>query len=105
MNLRINETLQTGAVRKPPLLFSRLVGTVSNSAGRCGCKPHLPGDESVYLFLEITINASNQLDPSPDVVSLFQNTRFLVKRFYPPVFLLSNQCGVMQYQLAAEMQR
>ena len=31
VDLRINETLQTGAVRIPPLLFSRLVGTVSNS--------------------------------------------------------------------------
>ena len=31
-DLRINETLQTGAVRIPPLPFSRLVGTVSNCA-------------------------------------------------------------------------
>ena len=35
MDLRINETRQTGAVRKP----------------------HLPGYERVYLFLEFTINA------------------------------------------------
>ena len=34
VDLRINETLQTGAVRKP----------------------HLPGGESVYLFLEFTIH-------------------------------------------------
>ena len=34
VNLRINETLQTGAVRKP----------------------HLPGEESVYLFLAFTIS-------------------------------------------------
>ena len=34
-NYRINETLQTGAIRKP----------------------NLPGGESVYLFLEFTINA------------------------------------------------
>ena len=34
VGLRINETLQTGAVRKP----------------------HLPGGESAYLFLEFTIN-------------------------------------------------
>ena len=34
VDLRINETLQTGAVRKP----------------------HLPEGESVYLFLEFTIN-------------------------------------------------
>ena len=33
VDLRMNETLQTGAVRKP----------------------HLPGGESVYLFLELTI--------------------------------------------------
>ena len=32
VDLRINETLQTGAVRKPHLPFSRLVGTVSNCA-------------------------------------------------------------------------
>ena len=32
VDLRINETRQTGAVRKPHLSFSRLVGTVSNSA-------------------------------------------------------------------------
>ena len=37
VDLRINETLQTGAVRKP----------------------HLPGGESVYLFLEFTINNPN----------------------------------------------
>ena len=37
VDFKINETLQTGAVRKP----------------------HLPGGESVYLFLEFTIiNAS-----------------------------------------------
>ena len=32
VDLRINETLQPGVVRKPPLPFCRLVGTVSNSA-------------------------------------------------------------------------
>ena len=32
VDLRINDTLKTGAVRKPSLTFSRLVGTVSNSA-------------------------------------------------------------------------
>ena len=31
-----NETLQTGAVRKPRLPFSRLVGTVSNCADAVG---------------------------------------------------------------------
>ena len=42
MDIRINETRQIGAVRKP----------------------HLPGNESVYLFLKVTINASTQLDLS-----------------------------------------
>ena len=32
VDLRINETRQTGAVRKPHLPFYRLVGTVSNCA-------------------------------------------------------------------------
>ena len=32
VDIRINETRQTGAVRKPHLLFYRLVGTVSNCA-------------------------------------------------------------------------
>ena len=32
VDLRINETLQTGAVRKLHVPFSRLVGTVSNCA-------------------------------------------------------------------------
>ena len=32
VDLRINETLQTSAVRQPPLPFSRLVGAVSNCA-------------------------------------------------------------------------
>ena len=43
VDLRINETLQPGAVRRPPLPFCRLVGTVCNSAMQCGWKPHLPG--------------------------------------------------------------
>ena len=62
VDLRINETLKTGAFSKPPLPFSRLVGTVSNCADsvrletaptgldciRCVRKPHLPVGESVY---------------------------------------------------------
>ncbi len=64
VDLRINETLQTGAVRIPPLPFSRLVGTVSSSAyavrletaptgpDKSGSKPR---GESVYLFLDFTI--------------------------------------------------
>ena len=39
VDFRINETLQTGAVRQP----------------------HLPGGESVYLFLEFTIDEGNVL--------------------------------------------
>ena len=39
VDFRINKTLQTGAIRKP----------------------HLPGDESVYLFLEFTINVPRYL--------------------------------------------
>ena len=42
VHLRINETLQTGAVRKP----------------------HLPGDESVYLFFEFTIIIHSYLSQS-----------------------------------------
>ena len=65
MDLRINETLQTGVVRKPHLPFSCLVGTVSNCADavrlktaptgpdKSGSKPR---SEGVYLFLEFTIN-------------------------------------------------
>ena len=55
MNLRINETLQTGAVRQPPLPFSRLVGTVSNCAHAVRVETAPTGGESVYLFLEFTI--------------------------------------------------
>ena len=56
VDIRINETLQTGAVRKPHLPFSRLVGTVSNSAYAVRLETAPTGGESVYLFLEFTIN-------------------------------------------------
>ena len=51
VDLRINETLQTGAVRKPPLPFSRLVGTVSNSADavRLGNRPYRGTKVSIYF--------------------------------------------------------
>ena len=55
VDLRINETLQTGAVRKPDLPFSRLVGTVSNSAYAVRLETAPTVGESVYLFLEFTI--------------------------------------------------
>ena len=51
VDFRIIWTLQTGAVRKPPLLFSRLVGTVSNSADAVWLETTPTGGESVYLFL------------------------------------------------------
>ena len=56
VDLRINETLQTGAVRKPHVPFYRLVGTVSNSADAVRLETAPTGGESVYLFLEFTIN-------------------------------------------------
>ena len=55
VDLRINETLQTGAVRKPHVPFYRLVGTVSNSADAVRLETAPTGGESVYLFLEFTI--------------------------------------------------
>ena len=55
MDLRINETLKTGVVRKSYLPFSRLVGTVSNCAYAVRFLTAPTGGESVYLFLEFTI--------------------------------------------------
>ena len=55
VDLRINETLQTGAVRKPHLPFSPLVGTVSNSADAVRLETAPTGWAQVYLFLEFTI--------------------------------------------------
>ena len=55
VDLRINETLKTGAVRIPPLPFSRLVGTVSNSADPVRLQTAPTGGESVYLLSEFTI--------------------------------------------------
>ncbi len=51
VDFRINETRQTGAVRKPPLPFSRLVDTVSNCADAVWLKTAPTEGESVYLFL------------------------------------------------------
>ena len=59
MGLKINETLQTGMFRKPPLPFCRLVGTVSNCADAVRLETAPTGDESVYLFLEFTINKAH----------------------------------------------
>ena len=58
VDFRINETRQTGAVRKTKLPFYRLVGAVSNCADSVRLKtaPTGPGGESVHLFLEFTIN-------------------------------------------------
>ena len=64
VDLRINETFQTGAVRKPYVPFCRLVGTVSNSADAVRLETAPTGSdksgsklrgESVYLFLGFTI--------------------------------------------------
>ena len=63
MDLRINETLQTGVLRIPPLPFSRLVGTVSNSAYPVRFLTAPTGGESVYLFLEFTI-----IGNTPDIL-------------------------------------
>ena len=93
MNLRINETLPIGevgnlayrgakAVRKTKLLFYRLVGAVFNCAysvrleaaptglDKSGSKPR---GESVYLFLESTINASvlSRCESRPTIDSKF----------------------------------
>ena len=54
VGLRINETLETGAVRKPHLPFSRLVGAVFNSAYAVWLEIAPTVGESVYL-LEFTI--------------------------------------------------
>ena len=57
MDLRINETRQTGAVRKTKLPFYRLGGAVSNCAYAVRGENAPTGGESVYLFLEFTINS------------------------------------------------
>ena len=49
VNLRINETLQIGAVRKPHLPFSRLVGTVSNCADAVRLETALTGEAKVAI--------------------------------------------------------
>ena len=53
VDLRINETRQTGAVRMPHLLVYCLVGAVSNCAGSLHHGTYR--GESVYLFLVFTI--------------------------------------------------
>ena len=68
VDLRINETLSTGAVRKPPLPFSRLVGTVSNSADVVRLETAPTGGESIHLFLEFNVNrvnSENFMPPRP----------------------------------------
>ena len=56
VDVRINETLQTGGVRKTKRPFSRLVGAVSNCAYSMRLQTVPTGGESVYLFFEFTIN-------------------------------------------------
>ena len=55
MDLRINETLQTGGIRKTKLPSYRLVGTVSNCAYSVRWETEPTGGASVYSFLEFTI--------------------------------------------------
>ena len=64
MDLRINETRQTGALRKPPLPFFRWVGTVSNCADAVRLETEPTGGESVYLFLQFTITNEMRLGNS-----------------------------------------
>ena len=76
VDLRINETLQTGAVRRPLLPFSRLVGTVSNSADVVRLETAPTGGESVYLFLEFTIILrAGQVREDPSVPPINQDRR------------------------------
>ena len=60
VDLSTNETLQTGAVRKQCLPFSRLVGTVSNCAYAVRLETEPTGGESVYLFLKFTITTMSE---------------------------------------------
>ena len=62
VDLRINETLQTGVVRIPHLPFSRLVGTVSNSADAVRLETAPTGGESDHLFLEFTIGGCRDVN-------------------------------------------
>ncbi len=50
MDLRINETFQTGAVRKTKLPFCRLVGTVFNSADAVRLETTPTGGKSLFIF-------------------------------------------------------
>ena len=50
VDLRINETLQTGAVRKPHLPFCRLVAAVSNCAYSVRLET-APTERRKYLFI------------------------------------------------------
>ena len=52
MDFKINETLQTGQVRKTKLPFSRLVGAVSNCAYavRLGNRTYRGAKVSIYLW-------------------------------------------------------
>ena len=81
VDLRINETRQTGAVRRPHLPFSRLVGTVSNSADAVRLETAPTGGESVYLFLEFTIILrAGQVREDPSVPPINRDRR---DRGYP----------------------
>ena len=81
VDIRINETFQTGAVRRPHLPFCRLVGTVSNSADAVRLETAPTGGESVYLFLDFTIIAPNLCANCIISVGRFSKIDGLVSRF------------------------
>ena len=52
VDFRISGTLQTGAVRKPPLLFYRLVGAASN----CAVSTHIgAAGNRTYLWTAVNL--------------------------------------------------
>ena len=55
MDLRINETRQTGVVRIPPLPFYRLVGTVSNSADAVRLETAPTGGRKCLFIVDLRI--------------------------------------------------
>ena len=60
MDLRINETRQTGVVRIPPLPFYRLVGTVSNSADAVRLETAPTGGRKCLFIVDLRINETRQ---------------------------------------------
>ena len=73
MDLRINDTRQTGAVENR---------TYREDWMWCDWKPHLPGSKSVYLFFEFTINdpiaKSSRIENMPELLLWLSEPIFLV---------------------------